>query len=30
VGDVPEKLIENYPENEQGGEAAKLAFAYPM
>jgi hypothetical protein len=30
VGDVPEKPIENYPEDKQRGEAAQLTFAYPI
>jgi hypothetical protein len=29
VGDVPEKPIEDYPEDKQGGKAAKLTFGYP-
>ena len=30
VGDVPEKPIENYPEDKQRGEAAQLTFDYPI
>jgi hypothetical protein len=30
VGDVPEKPIEQYPEDKQSGEAAQLTFAYPI
>jgi hypothetical protein len=30
VGDVPEKPIENYPENKQGSEAPNLTSAYPI
>jgi hypothetical protein len=30
VGDVPEKPIEDYPEDQQGSETAQLTSAYPI
>jgi hypothetical protein len=30
VGDVPEKPVENYPEDKQPSKAAQLIFAYPI
>jgi len=30
VGNVPEEPIEDYPDDQQGGETAQLTSAYPI